>query len=506
MVTGPPAQVAGTREAKDWHGRARPVIVGAMLALPLLMFSLHCGDAQQTAVPRFTRAEMQADLEHLTVCLKRAWAYADDKRTWLGVDLDALHAAARRQVDAVHDADEFYYVVKSYVAGLMDGHAGVRPGHASAGLSMPTRWPFEMIRLDGRVYVQTLDNRDGPLRRGDELLSVNGVSISERFASELARSTGSTTAGRERRAIDALRRSEEKQLHIKAARSGDSNFTCELSALSWQASPGATEEPIRWRQLEEDVGYLRLPSFAQDMKVWEEGGRSPVALQAALEAKKTALRQSFAALKDTRALILDLRGNGGGSDALGHFLAHFLCDTAAQPVYYTLATHVSEDLLALPEFASYKTAPASARNRRIPIQLLPEKGIQRYRGKLAVLMDEGCFSACDCFLNYLAVAAPQTVFVGRPNGAGAGAPRPLVTLPHSKMVVTFCVMQVWNLNGQLIESRPLKPTVPVQWTVEDLRSGRDPDLEAALRTLAQPTEPSAPSKVTGHWSQRARAT
>jgi hypothetical protein len=49
------------------------------------------------------------------------------------------------------------------------------------------------------------------------------------------------------------------------------------------------------------------------------------------------------------------------------------------------------------------------------------------------------------------------------------------------MVITFCVMQVWNPNGQLIESRPLKPSVPVKWTVDDLRQGRDPDLEAALR-------------------------
>ena len=47
----------------------------------------------------------------------------------------------------------------------------------------------------------------------------------------------------------------------------------------------------------------------------------------------------------------------------------------------------------------------------------------------------------------------------------------------------FCVMQVWNPNGQLIESRPLKPTVPVKWTVDDLVQGRDPDLEAALRYM-----------------------
>ncbi|MCC6231128.1 MAG: hypothetical protein IT580_00685 [Verrucomicrobiales bacterium] len=427
---------------------------------------------------------MEADLEHLTVRLKRAWAYAEDKRTWLGVDLDALHATSRRQIDTVTNADGFYRVVREYIAGLMDGHAGVRPGHASPALLTPRRWPFELIRLGGHIYVRSVEDREGPLQPGDELLSVNGIPIGERFAAMLTHSPGSTTAGRERRALDALRRSSESQLHIVALRGSDSRVQCELPTRTVPAAPVEAAESIRWRRLEDGVGYLRLPSFAQDMKVWEDGGRSPTALQAALQGKKTALREAFTALQDTHALVLDLRGNGGGSDALGHFLALFLCDTAAHPVYYSLATHVSEDLVVLPEFASYQTAPESARHRRIPIQLRHEPGIQPYRGKLAVLMDEGSFSACDCFLNYLAVAAPQTIFVGRPNGAGAGAPRPLVTLPHSRMVVTFCVMQVWNLNGQLIESRPLKPTFPVEWTVEDLRRGRDPDLEAALRTLA----------------------
>ena len=51
---------------------------------------------ESAGAPVFTRAEMEADLEHLTVRLKRAWAYAEDKHAWLGVDIDSLHAAARR--------------------------------------------------------------------------------------------------------------------------------------------------------------------------------------------------------------------------------------------------------------------------------------------------------------------------------------------------------------------------------------------------------------------------
>jgi C-terminal processing protease CtpA/Prc len=459
---------------------------GATVTILLLLCSLHAADepsqerAKLPPTPVFTRAEMVADLNHLTARLKRAWAYAEDKRTFLGVDIDALHGTAVRQLDEVHDADGFYFLVKKYIAGLMDGHAGVRPGHSSSGISTPTWWPFAVTRLDGRFYVKALEGEGAPLRPGDELLSVNGVSLRDRFETALARSTGSTLGGREYRALDTMRDGAEKQLRIEAARPGGSNFTCELPALRGNR---AAEEPIRWKKLEGNVGYLRLPSFLQDNKILEEGGRGPAALQAALEPKKSALRRAFAELKETRAIIFDLRGNGGGSDALGHFLAHCLCDTKAYPVYYTLATRMSEDLSALPEFAARPKTTTSAGNERVRIQLLPEKGVQQYQGKLAVLMDEGCFSACDCFLNYLSIAAPKTVFVGRPNGAGAGAPRPVVTLPHSKMVITFCVMQVWNLNGQLIESRPLKPTVPVKWTCDDLMQGRDPDIEAALHHL-----------------------
>ncbi len=462
--------------------------VGVVLWILLLVSSLVAADGPSQdkvklpTIPVFTRAEMEEDLKHLTTVLKRAWAYAEDKRTFLGVDIDALHAVAMRQLEEVHDADGFYFVVEKFVGGLMDGHASVRPGHESPGLLAPMRWPFEIVCLDGRFYIKKLEDRNAPLRPGDEILSVNGVSLSNRFQVALARSTGSTPAGRASRALAAMRRGADQQLSIKAARADGTDFTCAMNAVYWK---GKVEEPIRWKKLEGNVGWLRLPSFVQDTKVWVEGGRTPASLQAALEAKKIALRKAFTELKDTRALILDLRGNGGGSDALGHFLAHFLCDTAARPVYYTLGPRISDDLMVLPEYAAYKNAPVSARNRRTPIQLLPEKGVWKYRGELAVLMDEECFSACDCFLNYLSIAAPKTVFVGRPNGAGAGAPRPLVTLPHSKMVVTFCIMQVWNLNDQLIESRPLKPTVPVKWTPEDLRQGRDPDMEAALQYLGR---------------------
>jgi hypothetical protein len=102
---------------------------GATASILLLLCSLHAADepsqekAKLPPIPVFTRAEMVADLNHLTAHLKRAWAHAEDKRTFLGVDIDALHGTAVRQLDEVHDADGFYWA-PSRVAGKLSWWVG----------------------------------------------------------------------------------------------------------------------------------------------------------------------------------------------------------------------------------------------------------------------------------------------------------------------------------------------------------------------------------------------
>ena len=189
-------QNTGPRPWNGWQSSALLRRFGAALTVLLSVSCLPAADAPSpdsaklSPMPVFARAEMAADLDYLTVRLKRAWAYAEDKRSLLGVDIDALHTAAMRQLDEAHDADGFYFVVEKYIGGLMDGHASVRAGHASPGLSTPRRWPFEMVRLDGHFYVKALDDGNASLRPGDEIVSVNGVSLRDRFEAALARSTG----------------------------------------------------------------------------------------------------------------------------------------------------------------------------------------------------------------------------------------------------------------------------------------------------------------------------
>ncbi|HVR73172.1 MAG TPA: S41 family peptidase, partial [Planctomycetota bacterium] len=171
--------------------------------------------------------------------------------------------------------------------------------------------------------------------------------------------------------------------------------------------------------------------------------------------------------------------------------------------YFRLETHASPDLAALPEFATpgllgwlraipvlalaiWRDFFSSARSAvrpdlpgtpRVPPR---DRAVKPYAGKPVVIVDAGCFSTTDNLVACLADQHPHIRFVGRPTGGGTGAPRTLVTLRHSGIEVTFCVMRVYRPRGELIEGRGTKPHVTVSWSRRDVLERKDPDLAAAL--------------------------
>jgi C-terminal processing protease CtpA/Prc len=120
-----------------------------------------------------------------------------------------------------------------------------------------------------------------------------------------------------------------------------------------------------------------------------------------------------------------------------------------------------------------------------PHSLPPGPEVPRYERPLVVLVDEGTFSAADNLAACLADNLPSARFVGRPTGGGTGAPRAL-TLSRTGAVVYFCTQRVRGPAGELTDGRGVVPDVAVRWSRDDLLSGRDPDLAAALSLLGSP--------------------
>jgi hypothetical protein len=109
-----------------------------------------------------------------------------------------------------------------------------------------------------------------------------------------------------------------------------------------------------------------------------------------------------------------------------------------------------------------------------------------WKACLWLLVDEGCFSATDTFLDLLTSQLPSERIrtIGRPSQGGIGGPADVGKLPNTGAALTASTCRAYSLDGHLLEGHPARIDVPVKWTRADVLAGRDPDLETALKLIA----------------------
>jgi C-terminal processing protease CtpA/Prc len=243
------------------------------------------------------------------------------------------------------------------------------------------------------------------------------------------------------------------------------------------------ERFIEFRRLTDDVVYIRLASLraeaaAPDLK--DQGPLDPSGHAiAALDAAKARISEAFSKAMGASCLVLDLRGNSGGTDLLGSHVAMHL--VPGEFTYFKLQTRFSPQLRTVPGFED----SAATNGWSSPVEWGPPRPptVTAFPGFIVVLQDERCFSTTDNLLACLRDFLPRdrARFVGRPSGGGTGAPRPVVTLPESGATLTLTVMKVYSPEGRLIEGRGTIPDRLVEWSWDDVVEGRDADLDAGLQ-------------------------
>ena len=92
---------------------------------------------------------------------------------------------------------------------------------------------------------------------------------------------------------------------IAAARMSHNNFYIP-SAAEAQAEAARTTPAVTWRRLDGDIGYIQIESFVEN------------------PAERERVDAAFAELADTKGLVIDLRGNGGGNLGLAMRLGDHL--------------------------------------------------------------------------------------------------------------------------------------------------------------------------------------
>ena len=378
-----------------------------------------------------------------------------------GLDFEAEFRAYLDAVAQAADRREYSLANRRLLATLGNGHSFFYDQQLqgdAAGLG------FSLQLIEGRWTV--VDSLHADLQIGDVILLVNGQSIYEFYAELRPYLHGSSERERERRWSWSP---EQWPQEFTLGLADDRNLNIVRGSAGGRAPSPAVEGEIR----ASGFGYLRIRSFAQ----------------ADAEQQAIAWLQAHPQLP---GLIIDVRGNGGGTTPAS--LIRALMDRpwrepiSSSPQHFALYKAWAAIPEAFPEqdFGEQSNAMFNFAGGLVGLQVSTPASLQQpseplYSGPLVLLIDGACASACEGFLMPFAVT-DRARLIGEPTLGSTG--QPYVENLGDGMQIRISARRMRLGDGREFEGVGISPDQLISPGIEDLRNGADPVFDAALAWLA----------------------
>lgn len=413
-------------------------------------------------------AEFDTEAKRIEV-QQRAWKviaerYYDPRLN--GVPWPDVRDRYRPRVAAAKSDAQFYLALKAMVRELKDSHTRVvtpresvdhrRFAALASGASLTV--------VDDQLVIVDVD-ADSPaaragLRRGDVVFAIDTHVFDEAFlrAARTLPLTGEDITSPE----------------AQPARADEVARFAQLRAVRrvLQRSPDEPPRAQRLRIAREGVGSVDVLVRAEPLV------RPPTAVSRVLPSgigvlklnrfsvrNRADIERALAALGPTRALVLDLRGNGGGD--------------------YSQYTWLVRQFLPEPRHVMTQLTRAGSEVRERPVRLVPAD--EPYLKPLAVLTDRRSGSASELTAVTL-LEQRDALIVGESTcGCVVGVSWEYVLPGGGGVRVSETGFR--SARGRRMEGEPLAPAIYMPPGIAELRAGRDRALEAAERALLERTLP-----------------
>jgi len=365
------------------------------------------------------------------------YPYLDRKN----IDIQSAYDRFKGRVGDSSTELEYARCLAEYMSVLNDGHAHV--SHSGLGVRFYCRPPILLEEAEGQVVIEkVLDpqlSQQGVVP-GLVLLSIDGTPLPDAKKNVPAfLVSGGTEACKSYRLTHWLlsgAQGTRVTLKCKTLGAKEINFT-----LTRNSQVRRVDSSLEFRALSDSIGYLRLPSFS---------------LPDTADFFVSKLNEIYAC----RGLIIDVRGNGGGNEAVAQKINRYLF---RDPVRYG-QSH-SEKL------------------RHLCRRAVIHPAAKTYDGIICILVDGGCFSTCCGFLAPH-IKTGRSILIGKPAGGGGGDPsHGRVKMPDD-IQVRFPLTAFLDVDGrETQETQGYQPDILVERTIRGISEGRDEILEAALDYL-----------------------
>ncbi len=399
-------------------------------------------------VPELTAEEKIAGLS-------KSWAEA--KYNFANFDLvptlnwDSLYLSFIPKVTATKTTVEYYKALQEFYRYLIDGHTAIFFPFAimkqrNGLIDIDIRW------IENKALVTA--NRSGQklIQPGMELVEWNGKALQEYIQSEISPYLHYSTPqdSTERIYRYELLRGVAGQKVLLGFKAMNGNVVQQEFAFTpveniWNRGP-----LLEFKILKGNVGYLKLNSFADEkiVKMFDS---------------------VFQEMEKTNALIIDIRGNGGGNGGNGFEILGYLTDKP----FMTGKTVIRQ----------YRPVGRSwggpERNHIEGDDWKPYKN-KLYNKQVVVLTSGATYSAAEDFTSVFK-GINRAKVIGAPTGGSTGQPV-FFTLPGGGLGAV-CSKRDFIADGTEFVGVGIQPDIVVKPTQKGVAEGRDEVLEAALRVI-----------------------
>jgi C-terminal processing protease CtpA/Prc len=354
-------------------------------------------------------------------------------------DWDAVLPEFIPKLEAAPDALGYAQAVAELMTRVPDGHSRLRGSKALTAYLGEGRPRVDVRLVEGRPVVVKVLDHELAVKVGDVLVAVDGEPV-ERRAERLGKLVSASTSAAHAQYVAALLLAGPVDSTAKVTVSGadDKVREAQLPRIIPTPPPDPPKEEVV-KLLPGNIGYVNLNYL-----------------------ERADVDAMFAKLKDSKAIVFDLRGYPRG-------------------VAWSIAPRINRNKA---RFAAHfeRNELDSGQPRRMTFDqpLAPSPG-PIYANPTVMLIDDRTISQAEHTGLFLE-AASGTKFVGS-SSAGANGDVTTIVLPGG-LSAWMTGHDVRHIDGRQLQRIGLVPDVRVEPTIQGLRKGRDEVLEAALRMLA----------------------
>lgn len=328
---------------------------------------------------------------------------------------------------------DYEHKMKTLVARLKDGHA--RFVHESYGNKMFPSIEVEWINHQ-LVIIEPFQNKD--LKRGDKILTVDGLSAQHLFRQDTALISGSPQWKIHKAAADFAVGKYESWINLVVQRDQK-----QIGTKVQRVWPIHNSMPEAVKELKPEVYYLQLTTLPPD-----------------------SLLSMLPTLKTAKGIVVDARGYPPIGDAHLTFLEHFLDKKDTVNWAYT-------PQIIYPD-------QKKLRFKKEGWELTSKS--KKVKPELVFLTNGSALSACESFLSMVKHYKVGTI-IGTPTAGANGGANRVHLLDGYKFYWTG--QYVTLLDGTYYHGIGIKPDIFCQPKIEDIQAGRDVLLEKALEVINQ---------------------